>query len=181
VFGLDRFTMFNSKLLGYNGEFWPTLLVPKGMQDAPTFTSGAWSWDEGRGFCNGWTLGQTTMVSVRWAVCGVMFFHRWFPAPQVFYGLSALFGLLAGLGFVMAERRRDLSADERKWRIVWEVSLLSIGAACMLRAHYHYFILLTLPVNALAYYYATGRHWWRLGALGVAYVLLTAFVLPLSV
>lgn len=180
VFGLDRFTMFNAALLGYNGEFWTTLLIPKGMENAPTFTSGEWSQDEGRGFCNGWTLGQTTMVSVRWAVCGLMFHHRGFPAPLAFYSLSALFGLLAAAGFVMAERRGDLSADERKWRIIWEVSLLSIGAASMLRAHYHYFILLALPVNALAYYYATGRQWWKLATLGVAYLLLTAFVVPLS-
>lgn len=66
------------------------------------------------------------------------------------------------------------------YRIVWEVSLLTIGASLILRAHYHYFIYLTLPVTALAYRYAMSRAWLKLGCLAVAYELLTVFVVPVS-
>ena len=185
LFGLDRFTLLNPELIatlpGPHPEFYAKGLLPK-FEPASFVHEGVdLVGTTGKGFCEGWVTPQTTMVSVRWAVCGLAYSHDWFlRAPVVFYGLSLILALAAALGFALAERRSDLGADERKFRIVWEVSLLTIGAALMLRAHYHYFIYLTLPITALAYQFAVTRAWVKLGWLASAYALLTAFVLPVS-
>lgn len=186
VFGLDRFIMFNPDLTPARGggevwQFWPSALVSPEMLQPTVWTSAPKHIGEGIGFCHGWYPGQQTMVSVRWAVCGLDYANRWFPSRVVFFGLAALFSAAAALGFVLAERRHTWTAADRAFRIICEVSLIVFGAAFMMRAHYHYLVFLLLPIAALAYQYANNRQWTRLVCLGAAYVILSAFVVPLSV
>lgn len=69
------------------------------------------------------------------------------------------------------------------WRRVWEISIIIVVYTTFARAHYYYLSVLILPMNALFVWFANG---WRL-QLGklmlavVAYLLLSTFVLPVSV
>jgi hypothetical protein len=126
--------------------------------------------------------GRGTQVSIRWAFCGLD--DRWpaFPARELFYALVLLLALvIVASGWSMARQRfRPL---EMKWAAIWQVSLLTIVGATLLHGHYYYLTLLLLPLLALLYRYlaAPTIPRARLALWAVAYVTLSAFMLPLPV
>jgi Ca2+/Na+ antiporter len=174
VFGLQHFAIGNTAFIIAN-MFRPLgsgeeLLSP--LPDAPYKDA----------FCRQWVPGRGTQVSIRWAFCGLD--DRWpaFPARELFYALVLLLALvIVASGWSMARQRfRPL---EMKWAAIWQVSLLTIVGATLLHGHYYYLTLLLLPLLALLYRYlaAPTIPRARLALWAVAYVTLSAFMLPLPV
>ena len=57
-----------------------------------------------------------------------------------------------------------------------------MSTVVLVRAHFYYLIVLLFPLVALLYRYLMYRpHWTRIVALAFSYVVLSAFVVPLSV
>ena len=189
LFGLDRFTIFNPSIVTSNpvkSEYFATSLVPV-LEEAWFFTDLRDSGvpidrgGVGHGFCKNWYESEETVVSAKWAVCRLAFTHSWVSAMVVFFALALLAASYAVRGFVGIERARPLTEHEARWSTVCEMSLVTIAAALVLSAHYYYFIYLTLPVSALALRYLRDREWLPFAWLTLAYLLLAAFLVPLSV
>lgn len=182
LFGLNRFAVLNPSVSSsMGGHFILTSLIPPLERAVFISREGVDNSAVGEGFCHTWYQAEQTAVGVRWAICTLAYSHRWLPAPAVFYAIALMLGSAACLGFVLIQRRGQLSEDERRWSTICEMSLVMMGAAFMLSAHYYYFVYLTLPLTAVAYQYVRGGQWIKLGVLGGAYFLLSAFLIPLSI
>jgi len=178
LFGLDRFLILNPALArSIPGRvfFAATLLAPLEVGfDSKLGPENA----TGDGFCKGWVRSDETYVSARWGVCGLIFRYQWRNAVLVFYATQLLLGALFLIGFAAAETRADLDPTGRACRIVCEISLLIIGAALMLIAHFYYFLFLLIPTCVLAYRFIARSEWIKLGWLAVAYGVLGGLILP---
>jgi glycosyl transferase family 87 len=179
AFGLDRFMLLSPSLArsipGRKEFFLSTLITPLQV----SFDS-RWGPENatGQGFCKGWVRSNETYVSARWGMCGLIFSHRWPSGVVVFYGTGLMLAALFAAGFLGAERRGELDQRDRTCRIVCEISLIIIGSALTLIAHYYYFIFLTLPICVLAHRYAGERAWGKFGWLASAYAVLGGLVGP---
>ena len=186
MFGLQRFIIFNPSLTTVEpgGTYIFKSLLPSfhGASYAPTLVKGrpAARGAVGRGFCRNWFESEETAVGVRWALCRLGYSHPWFPPTTLFWLLALGTSAAAAFGFARIRRLGALTEDERRWIIVYEMSLVVIAAALVLSAHYYYFLYLTLPLSALASRYLRQRLWIRFSWLALAYLLLTVFLLPLS-
>lgn len=133
-------------------------------------------------FCRQWVGGRGTASDVRWALCSVE--DRWplVSAKTIFYAL--VFGtatLFAWAAMVLHRRQED--AIVAKWSAIWEFSILAIGGAAFVHAHYYYFIVFLLPLAALLHSFTTRPQAWRktkVAAWCATYLLLNAFTLPMS-
>ena len=165
----------------YGGRFVPASLIPP--FDGAAFFASAGDGSRalvGRGFCGTWYPTEQTAVGVRWAICRLAYSHRWLPAPEVFYTAAIVLALVALCAFIRIRQKDTLTEGEHRWSTIWEMSLVTMGAALMLSAHYYYFVFLTLPLTAMAYHLVHPRQPLKLAALAGAYCLLSAFLIPLS-
>ena len=122
---------------------------------------------------------QSHDVSVRFALCGINE-HVPFPAAAVYLALIGATLLALAYGFFRAERRAPLAPDAERWRRTWELSAVVIVYVTFFFTHYYYLTMLIVPLTALmvrAYQQRSARLW---SAWAVSYLLLSAFLLPLS-
>jgi hypothetical protein len=133
-------------------------------------------------FCRQWVFGRGTQADVRWLLCGVEDRFPRVPVKLLYFSSIATAGaLFTWAALVLA--RQPANPVELKWRTVWELSVLTIVGATFVHAHYYYFVALLLPFGALLWRYATqskppGAA--KMTMLAAAYLLLNAFMLPLS-
>ena len=129
---------------------------------------------------------QSHDVSVRFALCGIN--ERFpFPAAATYLALIAITLLLLAYGFFRAERTQPqdgvastLPPATERWRRTWELSAVVVVYVTFFFTHYYYLTVLVVPLTAVmarAYQRRSPRLWI---AWAVSYVLLSAFLLPLS-
>ena len=122
---------------------------------------------------------STHDVSVRYALCGIN--ERVpFPAAATYLALIGLTLLILAYGFFRAERRAPLAPGVERWRRTWELCAVVVVYVTFFFTHYYYLTVLIVPLTALmvrAYQQRSARLW---GAWAVSYLLLSAFLLPLS-
>jgi hypothetical protein len=185
LFGLDNFLMFSSRTLAdeaaathiVGGQFRPLLEGPAGfyldLRKSPGYL--------GTGFCDDWNETNETIVSVRWALCGLNLRHSWIPAREVFYLIVLSIAAVFLAAFVRHERRPATELDA-KWRTIWELSIVLMVTIVVVRAHYYYLAALVFPFVALVYRYIWyGATPARLVLLAFSYIVLCGFVAPFSV
>jgi hypothetical protein len=186
IFGLDNFLMFSAthKITDESSathivgaQLRPLIGAPATFYFDPRISPGY----IGFGFCDDWNETNETIVSVRWALCDLNLRHRWLPSRELFWAVTLGIGAIFMTAFVRHERRLATHLED-KWRAIWELSLVSMVAVVLVRAHFYYLIVLLFPLVALLYRYLMYRsHWIRIAALAFSYVVLCAFVVPLSV
>jgi hypothetical protein len=174
AFGLQHFRI--GKTAGIIGG----LVRPLGGGEVlyPVIARGAQKSD----FCRQWIEGRGTQVDVRWALCGVEDRLPVLSAKAIFYTLAITAGVLFVWGAYRLEAARP-DAATAKWGTIWELSTLVIVGVSFVHAHYYYYVVFLLPLSALLYWYVTRPQRWRWTkiALWIAtYVLLNAFMVPLS-
>lgn len=122
---------------------------------------------------------QSHDVSVRFALCGIS--ERVpFPAPAAYLALIAATLIVLAYGFFRAERAAPLAPGTERWRRTWELSAVVVVYVTFFFTHYYYLTALIVPLTALlvrAYQESSARLW---SAWAVSYLLLSAFLLPLS-
>ncbi len=186
VFGLDNFLMLSASRT-INDESSASHIV--GAQLSPLvgpratffFDPAKSSGYLGTGFCHDWNETNETIISVRWGLCGLNLRHPWLSSREAFWALTIAGSGLFLVAFVRHERRQATYL-EAKWRSIWELSLVLMATVVVVRAHYYYLIVLLFPLIALLYRYLMyGSHWMKVAALAFAYVVLSAFVVPLSI
>ena len=118
-------------------------------------------------------------VSIRFALCSLNETVR-FPMVPVY--LALIVATLAGLaiGYFRAERGEPLPPDAERWRITWELSAVVIIYTTYVYAHYYYLIFMIVPLTAVMVRAYQRHHTGLWIAWGVSYVMLSAFLLPLS-
>lgn len=124
-------------------------------------------------------LPQSHDVSVRFALCGINE-HVPFPAAAVYLALIVATLLALAYGFFRAERRAPLAPEAERWRRTCELSAVVIVYVTFFFTHYYYLTVLIVPLTALmarAYQQRSARLW---SAWAASYLLLSAFLLPLS-
>lgn len=122
---------------------------------------------------------QSHDVSVRFALCGINESVP-FPAAATYLALIAATLLALGYGFFRAERSAPLAPDLERWRRTLELSAVVVVYVTFFFTHYYYLTVLIVPLTALmarAYQQRSARLW---VAWAVPYLLLSAFLLPLS-
>jgi hypothetical protein len=186
IFGLDNFLMFSTSRT-INDESTSTHIV--GAQFRSLFGAPATFYFDprqspgylGRGFCDDWNETNETIVSLRWGLCGLNLRHARLPSRGLFWAITIAIGGLFLTAF--ARHERSLATHlETKWRTIWELSLVLMASVVIIRAHFYYLIVLLFPLVALLYRYLMYRpHWTKSAALAFSYIVLSAFVVPLSV
>ncbi len=134
-------------------------------------------------FCADWSPTQTTHVNIRWGLCGLKAQGFWVPLPFSYLALIAVTAFVGYVGFWSFEHRDQISLASERWRRVWEISLVVIVYSTFLAGHYYYLSALILPLLALFIRFTSGAaiQKTRLAIAVLAYALLSAFVLPISV
>lgn len=122
---------------------------------------------------------QSHDVSVRFALCGINE-HVPYPAAATYLALILATLLVLAYGFLRAERSAPLTPDAERWRRTCELSAVVVVYVTFFFTHYYYLTVLIVPLTALmvrAYQQRSARLWC---AWAVSYLLLSAFLLPLS-
>lgn len=134
----------------------------------------------GVGFCEGWFASETTLANVRHGLCTLASRAEWLP-PHIAY-LAICVGVAAV--YLITHWRLDrahLTADREAWRRALEFSIVTAVCACFFFAHYYYLIVLVIPFNVLLMRYLATRDWHALAVWGVAYLCVSAFVVPTGI
>jgi hypothetical protein len=122
---------------------------------------------------------QSHDVSVRFALCGIN--ERIpYPAAATYLALILATLLVLAYGFFRAERSAPLTPDAERWRRTWELGAVVVVYVTFFFTHYYYLTVLIVPLTALmvrAYQQRCARLWC---AWAASYLLLSAFLLPLS-
>jgi hypothetical protein len=134
----------------------------------------------GVGFCNGWFDNETTLANVRHGLCTVSATVRWLPPQAVYLLLCAAVAIIFLVAHLRLERVRPAGDDER-WRRAFELSIVVTSYTCFLFNHYYYLIALALPLNVLLVRLLDRRAWLRLALWALAYVTISAFLVPTSI
>lgn len=118
-------------------------------------------------------------ASVRFALCSL---RERLPLPIVPIYLALIAATLVALaiGYFRAERAAPLPPDTQRWRITWELSAVLIVYTTYVYAHYYYLVFLIVPLTAVmvrAYQQRRAGLWM---AWGASYLMLSAFLLPMS-
>ena len=138
--------------------------------------------DFGSPYLIGLANANTTYAGVRFALCRFGSWYSWLPISPIYVALVGTLLITFLVAFWRLERQPAASARDESWRRALEASVVIIMTSGFFYSHYYYLSLLAIVVSVLVARYAvTGDGWLRPIALGVAYVLLTAFVLPPSV
>jgi hypothetical protein len=163
--GLDRFT-----------GLWE--LIGKLLAD--NTAPGALCADFGVHYSPYFQLGNSHSAGIRHALCRFEMHWPWLAAAPIYWTL--LTGMLATflIAFWRIERGPSLEPRVEAWRRALEVSMILLVTCGYFYAHYYYLGLLIVVINILLARYLTNRAPVRLGVLGLAYVVLSAFVIPVS-
>lgn len=175
VFDLDKFLLFApaNGVLGSVLEARPTFELV-GSPGSEIF--------EGRGSCRVWGDRQEMAASIHWGLCGLSRRLIWFPARDVFYALCFVTGGLFLVACMKLDRGHALSRADAKWRVILEMSLVSVAGTLLVHNEYHWLGILVMPLSALLFRYVwQARSVTRLALLAICYVVLAAFVVPVSV
>jgi glycosyl transferase family 87/carboxypeptidase family protein len=175
VFDLDKFLLFApaNGVLGSVIEPRPTFEL-LGSPGSEIFG--------GRGFCRVWGDRQEMAASIHWALCGLSRQLIWFPARDVFYALCAVIGGLFLVACLKLDRGHALSRGDARWRVILEMSLVIVAGTLLVHNEYHWLGILVIPLSALLIRYVWQvRNATRLALLALSYVVLAAFVVPVSV
>jgi hypothetical protein len=134
----------------------------------------------GTGFCYGWIEIETTLSNVRHALCSLSYRSPWLP-PHVIY--IALCLVIAGtyLATHLRFERLRPEADVERWRRALEFAIVTTVYSCFFFNHYYYLIVLVIPLMVLLVRYLRGGRPVRFVLWAAAYVLISAFVVPMSV
>ena len=122
---------------------------------------------------------QSHDVSVRFALCGIND-HLPFPAAAAYVALIVMTLATLAYGFFRAERAAPLPPDVERWRRTWELSAIVVVYMTFFFTHYYYLTVLIVPLTAVmvrAYQQRRAALWI---AWAASYLLLSAFVLPLT-
>ena len=137
---------------------------------------------DGQLFC---VAATGTAVSLRAGLCAIQGVVSWFPAVSAFWILLISSSAVCLLSFITLERRKlARNSTAGQWRTVLEFSLVLLAVVIPFHAHYYYLTVLLIPLTALAGRYFFGGMTSNLLSqiiLVAAYVLLSAFVVPVSV
>lgn len=122
---------------------------------------------------------STNDVSVGLGLCGV---QERVPLPVVtiYLGLIGATLLTLGYGFFRLELGGARDAAVERWRRILELSAVVIVYTTFFLTHYYYLTILIVPLTALMVraYLARRRGLWV--AWAVSYLLLSAFLVPLT-
>ena len=134
-------------------------------------------------FCADWSPIQGTFTSIRWGLCGLRAHGFWVPVPFSYFALIAVTAFVGYVGLWSFEHRDQTPLESERWRRIWEISLVIIVNSIFFYTHYYYLSALILPLLALFIRFTSGAaiQKARLALAILAYVLLSAFVLPVSV
>jgi len=135
----------------------------------------------GTGFCYGWIESETTLANVRHALCALAFRAPWLPPHWIYLAICMAIAAVYLAVHHRLERGRPLPTDRERWRRAIELSIVTTVCACFFFNHYYYLIVLIIPLNVLLARYLTDGRRPRLALWGIAYFLLSAFVVPTSV
>jgi hypothetical protein len=135
----------------------------------------------GTGFCHGWFETETTLANVRHALCAISFRAPWVPANVIYLLICLAVAASYLVTHARFERVVQRPADIERWRRALEFSIVTTVYSCFFFNHYYYLIVLIIPLAVLLTRYLTLPRTGRLVAWTVAYVLLSAFVIPTSV
>lgn len=131
----------------------------------------------GVGFCEGWFASETTLANIRHGLCTMASHAEWFP-PHIAYLAICVAVAAAYVTTSWRLDRRPLGDDEEAWRRALEFSIVTTVCACFFFAHYYYLIVLVIPFNILLMRYLANREWRPLAVWGLAYLCVSAFVVP---
>ena len=134
----------------------------------------------GTGFCHGWFETETTLANVRHALCSLTFRARWLPA-NVIYAITCLAVAATYLvTHARFERVAQRPEEIERWRRAVEFSIVTTVYSCFFFNHYYYLIVLIIPLGVLLTRYLATPRAGRVVLWTIAYVLLSAFVIPTS-
>jgi hypothetical protein len=169
LFGLSRF--FNNNVPGHAAQ----VFVLWGHGFAYDATGHLY----GTGFCEGWFDNESTLSNLRHGLCTFSAAHRWVNPPLIYLLIC---GTVAGIYLWTHARleRAALPALVESRRRVLEVSIITTICACFFFSHYYYLILLVIPFNVLLMLYLIDERYRALGLWAVAYFLVGAFVVPMT-
>jgi hypothetical protein len=145
------------------------------------FQPGPHGYLAGTGFCYGWLEIETTLANVRHGLCSLAFTTPWLPPHLVYLTLCAAIAASYVVTHVRLERAAERSPDDERWRRALECSIVISVCTCFFFNHYYYLIVLVIPLSVLLARYWRTPNPVRLAAWAVAYLLLSAFVVPTSV
>lgn len=169
LFGLSRF--FNNNVPGHAAQVFR--LWGYG------FASDATGHRYGTGFCEGWYDNESTLSNLRHGLCTMASAHSWVQPPLIYLAICAT---VAGvyLWTHLRLERAVLSALQEARRRALECSIVTTICACFFFSHYYYLILLIIPFNVLFAILAADRRQGALALWGLAYFLVSAFVVPMT-
>ena len=166
LFGLELF--FNNNVPGHASQVFNVL------QSGFAVTNGH---RHGVGFCEGWFASETTLANVRHGLCTLASHAGWFP-PHIVYLAICIAVAAVYLATQWRLNRIRLTDDDEAWRRALEFSIVTTVCACFFFAHYYYLIVLVIPFNVLLMRRLADRDWRALAVWAVAYVCVSAFVVP---
>lgn len=117
-------------------------------------------------------------VSIRFALCS-MREKAALPIVSIYLVLIAVTLAALAFGYFRAERAR-LSDEAQRWRSTWELSAVMIVYMTYVYSHYYFLIFLIVPLTAVMMRAYQQRRTGLWIAWGVSYLLLSGFLLPLS-
>lgn len=131
----------------------------------------------GGGFCQGWFESETTLANIRHGFCTIATVVPGF-APNIAY--LVLCASIA-VAYLVTSSRLDRGPVRAPWRTPLEFSIVTTVCACFFFAHYYYLIVLALPFAVLLTRYLAEDNYRWLAVWVVAYILVSAFLIPTSV
>lgn len=169
LFGVSLF--FNNNVPGHAAQVFNVL------HSGFTVTNGH---EHGVGFCEGWFASETTLANVRHGLCTLASHAEWFPPHLAYLAICVAIAAFYLLTHWRLDRVR-LGDDGEAWRRVLEFSIVTTVCACFFFAHYYYLIVLVIPFNVLLMRYLATRDWRALIAWGLAYLCVSAFIVPTGI
>lgn len=135
----------------------------------------------GTGFCSGWAEGETTLANVRHGLCSLASTSSWLPPHVIYMALCLAVAAIYLRTHLRLDRAGHASERELRWRCALELSIVTTVYACFLFNHYYYLIVLIIPFNVLLVrYLSRAALHWPMAAWLLAYLLVSAFVIPTS-
>jgi hypothetical protein len=169
LFGLSRF--FNNNVPGHAAQVFNVW--------SHGFAYDATGHLYGTGFCEGWFDNESTLSNLRHGLCTLSATHRWINPPLIYLAICVAVAVVYLRTHFRLERA-PLSPGLEVRRRALEVSIVTTICACFFFSHYYYLILLIIPFNVLFVLYWVERRGIAMAAWAVAYFLVSAFVVPMT-
>lgn len=145
------------------------------------FEPGAHGYIYGTGFCYGWIEIETTLANVRHGLCSLAYTTPWLPPHIVYVLICAAIAVAYLLNHARLERLGAAALVVEPPRRALEFSIVTTVVTCFFFNHYYYLIALAIPLNVLLARYWERADVARLLVWSIAYLLLSAFVVPTSI